>query len=81
MHEGEAAVREKLKDGPAAKFKNVYFCRGSKGVPMSCGYVNGKNSFGAYGGFQRFISAGKPELTYLETEVSDFSGVWRMFCR
>jgi hypothetical protein len=78
---GKEAVRTKLKDGNSAKFQNTYFNRGKDGVPMSCGQVNSKNSFGAYGGFQRYISAGKPELTFLEEQVTDFHAVWNRFCK
>ena len=81
MDRGMKAVRSKLKDGGSAKFKNVYFHRGPDGIPMTCGHVNSKNSFGGYSGFQRFISAGKPELTFIEEQVTDFSTIWNKFCR
>ena len=77
---GKEAVRAKLKDGSSAKFQNTYFNRGKDGVPMSCGQVNSKNSFGAYSGFQRYISAGRPDLTFLEEQVSDFHVAWNRFC-
>jgi hypothetical protein len=81
MLKGKEAVKARLKDGPAARFKSVYFCKGRQEVPVTCGSVNGKNSFGGYGGFQRFISAGRPDLTYLETEVKGFGAQWASFCR
>ena len=81
MDKGIKMVRTKLKDGDSAKFKNVYFHKGAKGIPMTCGNVNSKNSFGGYSGYQRFISAGRPELTYLEEQVSDFDRIWNLFCR
>lgn len=79
---GRAAVRVKLKDPDSAVFKDVFFHRGQDGIPISCGYVNSRNSFGGMSGFQRFISAGKSELTFLEEQMADdFSGVWRRFCQ
>jgi len=48
---------------------------------MTCGEVNSKNSFGGYGGYQKFVSAGKAELTFLEEEVSDFNVVWNRKCK
>jgi hypothetical protein len=78
---GKDAVRAKLKDGDSAKFQNTYFNRGRDGIPMSCGQVNSKNGFGAYGGYQRYISGGRPELTFLEEQVSDFHNAWNRFCR
>lgn len=77
---GKEAVLQKLKDSDSAKFKNVYFNKGERGVPVTCGEVNSKNSFGAYRGYQKFISAGKPELTYLQEEVEDFNVAWNSFC-
>ena len=81
MQKGKASVREKLKDGDSARFKDVFFCRGERNLPMTCGMVNAKNSFGAYGGFERFVSAGRPSLTYLESEVDSFGNVWDQTCR
>ena len=48
---------------------------------MTCGEVNSKNSFGAYTGFQKFVSAGKPELTFLQEQVPDFEIVWDRLCK
>lgn len=81
MDKGKEAVSFKLKDSDSAKFRNVYFHRGSDNIPMTCGEVNSKNSYGAYIGFQRFISAGTSENTYLEEQVSGFSDTWNRFCK
>ncbi len=54
---------------------------GAEGAPMTCGEVNYENSFGAYEGYQRFVSAGEPIFTFLEEEVADFSTVWNYYCR
>ncbi len=80
MEKGKEAVRYLLKDPDSAKFRNVFFHKGPDGVPMTCGEVNSRNAFGAYAGFQHFISAGKPELTYLEEQVTDFAKTWKRFC-
>lgn len=81
MEKGKEAVRSKLKDPHSAQFKNVYFHRGAKGIPVSCGEVNSKNGFGGYSGFQKFISAGNTELTFIQSEVTDFSTSWKQFCK
>ena len=82
---GQEVVRTKLKDGDSAKFRNVYFNVGNLGkgqtIPVSCGEVNSKNGFGAYGGFQRFVSAGSREGTVLEEQVADFQNLWNMMCK
>ncbi len=80
LFESEEAVRQKLKDGESAKFRNVFFHRGHHNVPMACGEVNSKNSYGAYGGYQRFVSAASLETTFLEEEAADFNTVWNGFC-
>ena len=81
MDRGKQAAKAKLKDPSSAKFRNVYFHRGADNIPMTCGEVNSKNSFGGYGGYQKFVSAGKPEVTFLQEQVADFSNVWNRFCR
>ena len=76
MDKGMDAVRSRLKDPGSAQFRKVYFRRGSDGIPMTCGQVNSKNSFGGMTGFQHFISAGREDLTFLEDEVQDFAQLW-----
>jgi hypothetical protein len=49
----EQAVKEQLKDPDSAKFKHSdYHVDKTDGV--YCGYVNAKNSYGGYTGFQTF---------------------------
>lgn len=81
MQKGMEAAKAKLKDPSSAQFRGVYFNQGADGIPMTCGEVNSKNSFGGYGGFQKFVSAGKSDLTFLEEQVADFSTVWNRFCQ
>lgn len=80
MSKGKESVRLKLKDPDSAEFKKVFFSD-SSGVPMTCGEVLAKNSFGGYSGYQRFISAGNSKLTFLEEAVSDFENLWNKVCR
>ncbi|MBD1224936.1 hypothetical protein IC789_09150 [Acinetobacter seifertii] len=70
-------VRNALKDGDSAKFRNQW---------ELCGEVNAKNSFGAYTGFQRFIAS--KEKIYFENEynsdsysISAFNQVWNTDCK
>lgn len=81
MDKGKAAAKAKLKDPNSAEFRNVYFHRGSDGIPMTCGEVNSRNSFGGYSGYQKFVSGGKPDLTFLEEQVADFNVIWARFCK
>lgn len=80
MERGKDAVRARLKDPKSAEFKEVYFSRGKDNVPMTCGQVNSRNSFGGFVGFQHFVSAGSEGNTFLATEVDDFAKVWNRFC-
>lgn len=79
IYKGQEAVKYKLKDSSSAKFRNVFF--NNNNVPVSCGEVNSKNSFGAYNGYQRFISGGSFENTFLEEEIKDdINKIWNELC-
>ncbi|EKT4488947.1 MULTISPECIES: zinc-ribbon domain-containing protein [Shewanella] len=80
IEKGKDAVLARLKDPKSAEFKDVYFFRGADNVPMTCGQVNSKNSFGGFVGFQHFVSGGSPDMTFLQNEVDDFASVWNKFC-
>lgn len=80
MRKGISAVKTKLRDSDAAKFRGVHINRGRDGISMICGEVNAKNAFGGYIGYQKFVSNGKTETTYLQEEVQDFYLVWKRFC-
>jgi len=82
MERGKDAAKAKLKDPDSAKFRNVYFHQGKSGVPLTCGEVNSRNSFGGYGGFQKFISAGSADLTFLQEQMdaSEFAKAWNKMC-
>jgi hypothetical protein len=80
IERGKDAVKVLLKDAGSAEFRSVYFRHAQGKAPVSCGEVNAKNSFGGYSGFQRYISAGSPENTFLEERVTDFDKSWAEFC-
>lgn len=61
ISQAQKAVANMLKDPDSAKFSNVHFRRvetsvDSQGDGYVCGYVNGKNAFGAYAGAVRFVA-------------------------
>lgn len=78
--ENEARVTAKLKDPESAQFRDVYVSN-SFGIPLVCGEVNAKNSFGGYTGYQRFISGG--ELQVIETDMAagEMDKSWVKFCK
>ncbi len=78
IEKGKSDVKMRLKDSSSAEFRDVFF--NNNGIPVACGEVNSKNSFGAYSGYQRFIYAGSV-LTVLEEDVSDdIEAVWNKYC-
>lgn len=48
MDRGKRAVKAKLKDPDPAGFRIVFFHRGPDDIPVTCGEVNSKKSFGGY---------------------------------
>lgn len=52
----KALAADSMKDPAAAQFRNVR--RSTTDAEDVCGEVNGKNSYGAYTGFKRFVVAG-----------------------
>ena len=75
---GEKYVKEKILEPEHAQFRNQFIGKG--GAP--CGEVNAKDAFGAYIGFQRYISVAR-DLTLLAQDVSpaEFEAQWQQLCR
>ena len=75
---GEKYVREKILEPGQAQFRNQFIGKG--GAP--CGEVNAKDAFGAYIGYQRYISVAR-DLTLLAQDVSpaEFEQQWRQLCQ
>lgn len=75
---GEKYVRERVREPGAARFRNQFIGKG--GAP--CGEVNAKDAFGAYLGYQRYISVAR-ELTMLAHDMApeEFEESWRELCR
>lgn len=76
--QGEKYVKEKILEPSQAQFRNQFIGKG--GAP--CGEVNAKDAFGAYIGFQRYISVAR-DLTLLAQDVSpaEFETQWQQLCR
>lgn len=75
--DAKTAVERLLKDPGSAKFRSVLIVK-NDGVEVVCGEVNSKNGFGAYTGYQYFLSvAGK---TMLQEQAPDFAKAWNRLC-
>ena len=61
------------------RFSNVYFSA-KGGSPVVCGQVTGKNGFGGYAQWRRFIAAGDLFYSIEDDEDADFPGIWRKLC-
>jgi hypothetical protein len=75
---GEKYVKEKILEPEHAQFRNQFIGKG--GAP--CGEVNAKDAFGAYIGFQRYISVAR-DLTLIAHDVppAEFEAQWQQLCR
>lgn len=81
ISDGEAAIRYRLKDPNSAEFRDTYFNHAivdKKDVAVVCGYVNSKNSYGGYTGFQRFVAT--QTVAYVESDARDFHVAWNGLC-
>lgn len=72
MEKTQQAVANQLKDPGAAQFRNVRLVENAKGTVV-CGELNGKNSYGAYTGFKRFV--GSPSGGTIESTGSRYAQV------
>jgi len=74
-------------DPGAVQYRDVQ-AKGKPGDYTFCGELNGKNRYGAFTGFKRFIAnADKQNGVYeysfslMEGQIDDFDQRWRLFCR
>lgn len=70
----EESVKKLLKDSSSAKFSGTKI--GKQGAV--CGYVNAKNSFGAYAGDARYISISG--TSKIDDGSDDFATSWESTC-
>lgn len=74
-------IKSQLKDPYSAQFENIYIGKTENNLPVVCGEVNAKNSYGAYVGrkkFYYFETSDKPMLG-MESELA-FNVLHEVFC-
>ena len=71
----DQAVMRTLKDPSTAQVRNVKVYQRENGARMICGSVNGKNSFGAFSGFQVMMVATAPGIDYSKPFASPVSAL------
>lgn len=74
------AVADRLRDPESAQFRSVKSGTAPNGLATVCGEVNGKNAYGAYSGYQRFIANNKGKVVYLESQWPTFQVMWATDC-
>lgn len=70
-----------LKDGGTAKIKDVIGVKvdlDGTTVYAFCGEVNAKSSYGAYGGYERFVAG--PAVAGTAETIEGFDTIWDRFC-
>ena len=72
-------LRNLLKDPSTAQIEDLRLFTNPKGVRMVCGRVNGKNSFGAYSGFQVFLVSTAPGLS-VNSPITAVGGLAAIDC-
>jgi len=74
-------------DPGAVQYRGVQV-KGKPGDYTFCGELNGKNRYGAFTGFKRFIARAEKQngayaysFSHMEGEIDDFDQRWWLFCR
>jgi len=79
-----ANVIDAMRDGPAARFRGEFLSENDPAddphATALCGEVNGKNAYGGYTGFYRFIITTKGMLVFEQTNATAFSYIWPVWC-
>lgn len=80
VQQAKTALTADFKDPSSAQYRGLFLSGG--GMPVLCGEVNAKNSYGAYVGFRRFYATGKSLLNSVEAAKSDFvfEQMWPRMC-
>lgn len=77
IEKGRAAAAFQLKDPGSAQFRGDYITS----IGSVCGEINGKNGFGAYTGFKRYMSSKEKSGEFIAIVDSDeISGVLDILC-
>lgn len=72
-------VQKNLIDPKSAEFRDVHVYKNGNSGKIVCGYVNAKNRFGGFTGYEEFISIGK--TTVLKSQGDpDFNSIWQSDC-
>lgn len=76
----KAGLVQSFKDPASSQYRGLYVS--GKVLPVLCGEVNSKNSYGAYVGFRRFFATGKRGLNEVEDTKNPYiiNRMWPRMC-
>lgn len=79
--EARAHLTKDFKDPSSVQWRNLFVSDNGLRVAL-CGELNGKNSYGAYVGFRRFVSSADLETVQIENPDSSswFHAKWSKLC-
>lgn len=72
-------IRLLLKDPDSAQFKGIFASQKS-GLPVACGQVNARNSFGGYTGWKLFVTLPIKEMGLIDDGSRDFARQYNTLC-
>ena len=79
IEEAKSLLIKNFKDPDSSNFREVYISR--RDVPVVCGEVNGKNSYGGYVGFKKFYATDTPNFFAIDDGSRKFDETWERLCQ
>ena len=68
-----------FKDPDSVKFRNIFLSQID--VPIVCGEVNAKNSYGGYTGFKKYYATDTKNFGKVDDGSGKFTEIWERYCR
>ncbi len=80
MERALTRVRAMYPNPDAVEVKDVYLCRGVIEAQITCGFVRAPGPDGILPEYQRFLTNGRQDATYLEADTPNFDLIWADTC-
>jgi len=80
--EHEMQLRHEFKDPDSVEFEEIKVYPSTKGTTSVCGRLNGKNSYGAYTGYTKFVYFPDLKIVMLEKDfpLAAFQDIFDSYC-
>ncbi|NDP40593.1 MAG: hypothetical protein GZ093_17965 [Rhodoferax sp.] len=79
INRANATLIQNFKDPESVKFRNISLSLVD--VPIVCGEVNGKNSYGGYTGFKKYYATDTKDFGGVDDGSGRFSTIWDRYCQ